>query len=196
MGAFTAAAASAGGNPLWYATRSFGLVALALLTASVLLGVLTSQRIATPKWPRFASQALHRNVSLLALAVVGVHVLTTLMDTYVRITWWAAVVPFTSAYRTGYVALGTIAFDLLLVVTATSLARTLTGHRWWRLVHWSAYAAWPLALGHYLGTGTDARTSWGLLFALACLGAVSVAVLIRLAIERREGPVRVWGGGR
>lgn len=196
MTAVLAAGTGFGSNPLWYTTRSFGLVAFVLLTATVLLGVLTTQRVATPRWPRFASQALHRNVSVLALLFLAVHVLTTLLDSYVRTSWWAAVVPFTSAYRTGYVALGTLAVDLLLVVAASSFVRGVTGHRWWRLVHWSAYAAWPLALAHYLGTGTDARKPWSLLLALGCLLAVFLAALVRLAIERGEGPVTVLGRRR
>jgi sulfoxide reductase heme-binding subunit YedZ len=181
-------------NPLWYATRSTGLVAFVLLTIAVALGVLTTQRVATPRWPRFASQSLHRYVSLLAMLFLATHIVTTLLDSYVTINWWAAIVPFVSSYRTFEVAVGTIAVDLLLVVTATSLWRGVTGHRWWRLVHWSSYAVWPLALAHYLGTGTDARKPWSLGLALLSIAVVFVAILVRLAIERREGPTRVLGG--
>ena len=59
------------------------------MTLSVVLGVLTTQRVATGWWPRFASQALHRNVSLLAVALLLTHILTTLLDNYVAISWWA-----------------------------------------------------------------------------------------------------------
>lgn len=180
-------------NPLWYSTRSTGLVAFVLLTVTMVLGVLTTQRVATPRWPRFASQSLHRYVSLLAMLFLATHVVTTLLDSYVTISWWATVVPFSSSYRSFDVALGTLAVDLLLVVTATSLLRGVTGHRWWRLVHWSSYAAWPLALAHYLGTGTDARKPWSLALALLSILVVFVAILTRLAIERREGPTRVLG---
>lgn len=196
MNIVLAANAGSTNNPLWYATRSFGLVTFVLLTVTVLLGVLSTQRVATPQWPRFASQALHRNVSILAMLFLAVHVLTTLLDSYVKTSWSAAIVPGTSSYRTFYVALGTLAVDLLVVVTATSLARNVTGHRWWRRVHWLVYAAWPLALAHYLGSGTDSGQPWSLLLALICLAAVLLAVLVRLAIERREGPTRVLGARR
>jgi sulfoxide reductase heme-binding subunit YedZ len=185
-----------GSNPLWYITRSTGLMAFVLLTASLALGVLTTQRVATPRWPRFASQALHRNVSLLAMLFLGTHVATTLMDSYVSISWWASLVPFASGYRTFDVALGTVAFDLLLLVTGSSLVRTVVGHRWWRLLHWCSYLAWPVALAHYLGTGTDARRPWSLGIALVTLSVVFAAVLLRLAIERREGPTRLLGSSR
>ena len=55
------------GPGLWYATRATGLVTLLLLTASVLLGILTAGRFSTQRWPRFLSQGLHRNISLLVL---------------------------------------------------------------------------------------------------------------------------------
>lgn len=183
-----------GSNPLWYTTRSTGLLAFLMLTAAVVLGITATQRVATTRWPRFASQALHRNISLLAVALLAAHVVTTLLDTYVKISWWAAVIPFASAYKTFPVALGTLALDLLVVVALTSLVRGATGHRWWRAVHWTAYAAWPLALAHYLGVGTDARKPWSLALALTCLAVVFAAVLVRLGAERREGPTRIIGG--
>lgn len=183
-------------NPLWYLTRTTGLITFVLLTAAVCLGVLSTQRVSTPRWPRFASQSLHRNISGMAVVFLLVHVLTTLLDTYVSVSWWAAIVPFTSAYKTVVVGYGTLALDLLLVVSGTSLIRGVTGHRWWRLVHWSAYAAWPLALAHYLGTGTDARAPWSIALVGASIVAVFAAVLFRLGSEGRQGPTRVLGGPR
>ena len=69
------------GPGLWYATRATGLVALLLLTVSVLLGILTAGRFASGNWPRFLSQGLHRNVSLLVLVFLALHVGTTVLDT-------------------------------------------------------------------------------------------------------------------
>ena len=73
------------GPGLWYATRATGLVALLLLTVSVLLGILTAGRFATENWPRFLSQGLHLNTSLLVLAFLILHVGTTVVDTYTTI---------------------------------------------------------------------------------------------------------------
>ncbi len=185
-----------GSNPLWYVTRSTGLLAFVLLTATLALGVLSTQRVATPRWPRFASQALHRNISGLAVAFLVVHVITTVLDSFVHVSWLAVVIPFASTYRTVFVTYGTLALDLMLLIGGTSLIRGVTGRRWWRLVHWTAYAAWPLALVHYLGTGTDARQPWSLALVVVCLGTLFVAVLVRLGSERREGPTRLLGGSR
>jgi sulfoxide reductase heme-binding subunit YedZ len=173
---------TAGPSPLWYATRATGVVALVLLTATVVLGVAGTARFATPRWPRLVTAGLHRNTSLLAVAFVAAHVLTTVLDGYAPIGLVSAVVPFTSPYRTFWLGLGTVAFDLLLAVVITSLLRVRLGYRSWRAVHWLGYAAWPIALWHGLGTGTDSRLSWLLALDAACVAAVTCAIGWRLAL--------------
>lgn len=168
-------------SPLWYATRATGVLALLLLTAGVVLGLLTTVRFATPRWPRTIIFGLHRNISLLVLAFLAVHILTAIADSFAPIGWADAVVPFVSAYRPLWLGLGTVAFDLLLAVAATSLWRTRLGLRSWKIVHWTAYACWPLALTHALGTGTDTRLSWMLGLNGACAAAVLVTLWWRLA---------------
>ena len=117
------------GPGLWYATRATGLVTLLLLTASALLGILTAGRFASESWPRFLSQGLHRNISLLVLAFLALHVGTTVADTYTSIPLAAAFVPFAAAYKAPWLSLGAVACDLLLALIATSLVRTRLGHR-------------------------------------------------------------------
>ncbi len=157
---------------LWYTTRATGLVALVLLTMSMVLGVLTSVRFATRNWPRFTFQDLHRRVSLLAVVFVGLHVVTTVSDTFAPIGWLAVVVPFTSSYRRVWLGLGTISVDLLLAVSISSLIRQRISARTWRALHWLAYASWPLAVVHGLGTGTDPHLGWVILLVGGCVAAV------------------------
>lgn len=176
------AAGAAGPSPLWYATRATGVIALVLLTITVVLGVAGTARLATPRWPRVVTAGLHRNIALLVVAFVGVHILTTVLDSYAPIGWISVVVPFSSAYRTLWLSLGTIAFDLLLALIVTSLLRARLGYRSWRMVHWLAYAAWPVALWHGLGTGTDSRLGWLLALDAAAVAAVACAVWWRLSL--------------
>jgi Ferric reductase like transmembrane component len=178
--------AATGPSTYWYLTRGTGVVALLLLTAGVVLGVLTSTRWTAPRWPRFVVSGLHRNITLLALALVTVHVLTTVLDGYAPVRLWDALVPFASRYRPVWVGFGALAFDLLLALIVTSLLRARIGFRTWKIVHWLAYASWPVALVHALGTGSDARTGWFGLVALAALGVVVLAVAWRL-FEARPG---------
>jgi sulfoxide reductase heme-binding subunit YedZ len=164
----------------WYATRGAGTVALILLTASVVLGILDFSRWRPGNRPRFLVDGVHRTVSMLAVVMVVVHVVTTVADGFAPITLLDSIIPFVSPYRPLWLGLGTIAFDLLLAVTITSLLRGRIGHRTWRAVHWAAYACWPLALVHGLGSGTDAPAAWSLLITAACALAVLIAVAWRI----------------
>jgi predicted ferric reductase len=179
--------------PLWYATRATGIVAFLLLTASLVLGVVATQRrLVTRSWPGFATQDLHRNLSLLAVFMLLAHIVTTLVDTYVRVGWWALVLPGSSPYARLGVALGTTAFDLLLVVVVTSLVRVHLTARLWRVVHLSSYGVWPLVLLHFLMTGTDAaHHRWGFWLGLGCVVPVAAAAALRVrTVDQPVGPVR------
>ncbi len=157
---------------LWYAGRGTGVVSLLLLTVVMVLGV--GSRSGRPAFglPRFGVVALHRSASLLAVAFVGVHVVTLLLDPEAELKVVDMLLPFDSAYRPLWMGLGTLGLDLMAAVFVTSLLRQRIGVRAWRAVHWLAYASWPVALAHTLGTGTD-RTTWWLL----ALSGVSVAAV-------------------
>jgi hypothetical protein len=172
-------AAAGNAKTFWYLTRGLGVAALLLLTASVALGVLTTVRWRSVRWPRFVTAGLHRNLTLLAICFVGVHVATTIADGYTSIGLKDAVIPFLSSYRPIWLGLGAVALDLLVALVATSLLRARVGYRAWRYVHWLAYAAWPVALIHALGTGSDARVGW-----MRIVGAASVAVVALAALAR------------
>jgi methionine sulfoxide reductase heme-binding subunit len=167
---------------VWFLTRSSGMVALVLLTASVALGVVTSAGWSTIRWPRFITIAVHRNVSLIAMVFLGFHIATTVLDGYAPIGWLDAVVPFRSAYRPIWLGLGALGFDLLLAVVATSLARRHLSYRAWKAVHWASWAAWPLAVLHGLGSGTDTMNGWSQLIYVVCAAVVLAACWWRIAI--------------
>jgi sulfoxide reductase heme-binding subunit YedZ len=175
------AAVATATSPLWFATRATGLIALVLLTGTVVLGIVTSVRFASPAWPRFVTVFLHRNLSLLTITFTGLHVLTTIADPFASISAVSVVVPFTSGYRRIWLGLGAVAFDLLLAVLVTSLLRTRIRPRAWRAVHWAGYACWPVALVHGLGTGTDGAARWVLAITAVCALAVVSAGAWRLA---------------
>ena len=170
----------AAASPLWYLTRGSGVAALVLLTLSTCLGVVTSRRWHSERAPRFVVAGVHRSIALLAVVFVAIHVLTTVLDAYTPIGLLDAFVPFVSRYRPVWLGLGALASDLVLAVVITSLLRARFGYRAWRLTHWLAYAAWPMALVHSLGTGSDARTGWLGIVGFAAVAAVATAVLVRV----------------
>jgi sulfoxide reductase heme-binding subunit YedZ len=171
--------ASAGPSLYWYLTRSTGAVALILLTAAIALGVVDVQRWSTPRWPRFVVDSLHRNVSLLAMVFLVLHIITSVLDSFAPIAITDAVIPFIGSYRPFWLGLGAISFDLLIAVTVTSLVRQRIGFGTWRAVHWLTYASWPVALLHSFGTGSDVKATWLLGLSIACLLVVLAAVLAR-----------------
>jgi predicted ferric reductase len=167
----------------WYLTRASGFVSLVLFSVAFTLGLLTAGRVVSPRWPRFVTESLHRSVSLVAVCLMVLHVVTILLDRYVKIELQDAFVPFVSAYLPFWVGLGATAFDVIIVLVLTSLLRTRLNRFWWRAVHWLAYFGWPIALGHTIGIGTDR---------LWVLGVVAASVLMVLT----AGVYRVTGWRR
>ena len=175
------AIAAASPSPFWFLTRGTGVISLLLLTLTVALGIANVRRTQIGEMPRFVLDSIHRNAALLAVSFVGVHIVTTLLDGFAPITLLDAVIPFTSAYRPVWLGLGAVAFDLLLAVIITSLLRRRLGYGAWRATHWLAYASWPVALIHGLGTGTDAKTHWMLLLTAGCVAVMLAAVVVRVS---------------
>jgi predicted ferric reductase len=175
----SASLAAAGPSLYWYLTRSTGAVALLLLTIAIALGVIDVARWSTPRWPRFIVDSLHRNVSLLAMVFLAIHIFTSVLDSFAPISLTDAFIPFAGSYRPFWLGLGAASFDLLLAVTLTSLLRRRMGFAAWRTVHWLTYASWPIALLHGFGTGSDVKSGWLLVLSIACLAVVLAAVLAR-----------------
>lgn len=179
------------GQTLWFAGRATGLVSLLLITATVVLGASHSGRLTTTGWPRFTLHAVHRNLSLLTLAFLAVHISTSIIDPYAGIAWPDAVVPFLSTYHPFWLGLGAVAFDLVVAVILTSLLRTRVPLRVWRGVHLASYALWPVAVVHGLGIGgSDSTLPWVLAVDALCVLAVVVAVVRRLRASHPDADAR------
>lgn len=179
---------------LWYATRATGVVALVLLTMTVVLGIVTAGRAKSRSWPAFAQADLHKRVSVIALVVLGIHVLTSVLDTYVHLGWASIVVPFASSYQPLWTGLGTVALDLMLAVAVSSALRRHLGARTWRILHWLGPLCWPIAMAHALGEGTDGGTPWMDGLAAACVVAVVGATWWRIGRRGRSAsPVDASG---
>ncbi len=188
----TSVVAAIDSRAYWYLTRGTGLVALVLLTASVVVGILGTVRFTAPRWPRFAIDTVHRDLSLLVIVVLVVHIVTSVLDSFAPIRLVDAVIPFVSRYRPLWLGLGALAFDLLVAIVLTSLVRRRLGYRSWRAVHWLAYASWPVAVLHGVGTGSDTKIGWVLIVTAACVAAVTAATVVRIArvpgARDRRGP--------
>ncbi|MGI8751186.1 MAG: ferric reductase-like transmembrane domain-containing protein [Acidimicrobiales bacterium] len=190
------AAIGVNSRALWYLTRGTGLVALVLLTVTMVLGITQVVRYARPGLARFVIAGLHKNASLVAVVFLGVHIVTAVADTFAPIRIVDVVVPFVGTYRPLWLGLGAVSFDLMIALIITSLVRERIGLRVWKAIHWAAYASWPVALAHGLGTGTDTKLSWVLFVYIVCLVAVGAALTWRLTTDWTvvNTKPRVWAG--
>jgi sulfoxide reductase heme-binding subunit YedZ len=167
------------------------MVSMILLTLTMVGGIVNVKRLATPRWPRFVNFMLHRNVSLLAVVFLAVHIGTALLDSKVSIGWQAAVIPFSAKWSLFWVGLGTLSLDLVVALVVTSLLRSRMSRNAWRAVHWFAYACWPLAVAHGLGAGTDSSSAWAIGAFAASIAAVVGAVVWRFGHLPAGRPVSV-----
>ena len=165
---------------MWYLARGTGVVAFVLLSLTLVLGITARSRKPFLGLARFGVASVHRAVSLFAVVLLAGHILSLLADPYAQLHLVNLVVPFTSTYRPMWVGLGALALDLMVALVITSLLRDRIGHRAWRAIHWTAYAVWPTALLHSLGSGTDSGTTWLRGLAMLCAAAVGGAVAWRM----------------
>lgn len=168
-------------NALWYFGRGAGVSALILFSLVVVLGIVVRKGRPLPGLPRFSVAAVHRTTSLTALGFLVLHVGSLLFDPYAQLRLFDTVVPFFGSYRPVWQGLGTLAFDLVLLLIGSSLLRHRIGLSAWRWLHWSAYLAWPVAVAHAVGNGTDGTSTWMLAVVGGCLAAVGGAIAWRMS---------------
>ena len=185
------------GHDIDAATQHFmlfyaGVFALIGLTASVMVGLVATDRTVMTPGHRVMAQAVHRAVSFGALAFLVIHIVTEILAQRVHVI--DAFIPFLSPFRTFYIGLGTIASDLILLIVVTSIVRkrfTAHGKAWrWRAIHYSAYAAFVFGVLHGLLGGRDAKpyVDWSYGFAIA-VTALGLAVNDMVRDGRLKGPI-------
>jgi sulfoxide reductase heme-binding subunit YedZ len=179
---------------LWLLGRGTGVATLVLLTASVVLGLLTAGGLVSRELPRFALTEIHRRASLGATVLLVLHLGSLWLDPVAQLRAVDLVVPFLGARNPMWWGLGTLAADLVAVLVVTSLLRRRMPHVVWRRLHWLSYGTWPLAFLHGLGSGTDAGTWWLRGMAAGCFVAVVSAAGYRLAGLDDVAPRRTIGG--
>jgi len=179
-------------DALWALGRGTGVVALLMFTTTLVLGIVSRSGRQVAGLGRFGLAELHRTAALTGVGLVAVHVTSLFLDPYAQLKLVDLAVPFLGSYRPLFLGFGTLAVDLLLVITAVSLLRNRVGPRVFKAVHWLTYVLWPVALVHALGNGTDAGSLWMDAVAVFCCGAVLAAVSWRLLPSYAErGRTRV-----
>jgi len=168
-------------DALWAFGRVSGFISMVLLTVALILGILTRSGRPLPALPRVSISLLHRNISLMAVIFLVLHVGSLMLDSFARLNPVDVVVPFLGSYKPFWQGLGTVALDLLAAVVLTSLFRQRLGQRGFRLVHWLSYAMWPVAVAHSLGNGTDGTSAPVIAATVVSVVAVLAAVAWRVS---------------
>lgn len=143
----------------WLASRSAGVVAYLLLTASVVLGLAMALRLAPPRATALL-RTVHERVALVALAAVAAHGLLLLGDGWLRPGPSGVLVPFAMDYRPVWTGLGILGGYLAAGLSLTYYARRRLGARRWRTAHRLIPVAWAMAAVHVIGAGSDAGSLW------------------------------------
>lgn len=172
---------------VWLLVRSSGVSAFVLLTAVVCLGLALRTRVVAVPPARLLS--VHRALAVSALAMLALHMGLLLVDPVVPFTLVEVLVPLASRFEPVAVALGVVAFWLLLAPLVATWCRPLLGSvaaQLFKRSHLAAYAAWPLAAGHFVLAGTDASRLWALGLLVGAAGVVAGLLLVRGVVGRRR----------
>ena len=163
----------------WYLARATGYVAWALVTTSVIAGLLLSTRLTngrpTPAW----TLDLHRFLGATSVAFTGLHLAGLVADNYVHFGVADLLLPFASSWRTGAVALGVIALYPLAAVEISSLLMRRIPRHAWRAIHATSYVLFWVATFHLVTAGTDASHPLS-----KVASALAIAVVVFLTLVR------------
>ena len=167
-----------------------GVFALMLLTGTACMGVLATDRTILNPGHRVIAQAVHRAMAFGTLAFLVVHIVLEITAPHleesstVHVHVLDAFIPFLSQYRTFYMAEGTIASDLIILLIITGIFRrrfTVNGNAWkWRAIHYTNYAALILGVLHGLLAGRKAIGTFVYWSYGAVLAMLAIAVLVRI----------------
>jgi sulfoxide reductase heme-binding subunit YedZ len=186
----------ASGMPIaWLIARAAGLVAFALLTVSVTLGLMVSTKLMKPPWQKKLF-GWHQTLIWTGLAMLALHGGAIILDPVMRFGVTAVVVPGTAPWRPITVAAGIVAGYLMLALAVSFRVRRRIGQRRWRLLHYASFLAFALALGHALHAGTDLTGTTGVVFAAIVLAPVLWLTFARILMPRAARPATTAPVGR
>jgi sulfoxide reductase heme-binding subunit YedZ len=142
----------------WLASRASGTVALLLVTASVLIGLLMASGLLRKPGLKKRLVATHEHTALIAMVLIAVHGITLLGDRTLNPGPVGILVPFQAGYRPAYVAIGIVSGYLIAALGLSFYVRRKIGGKRWRQMHRFTVAAYVLGVAHAIGAGSDAST--------------------------------------
>jgi sulfoxide reductase heme-binding subunit YedZ len=171
----------------WLASRASGLVALALISLSVGIGLaMAGKAFRRPGLSR-TLMAVHEYAALAGLIAIAVHGITLLGDKWLHPGPVGITVPFAMEHEPLWTGLGIVGGYLAAALGLSFYMRKRIGIRRWRALHRATLLVYVLGVAHTLGAGTDASEPW-LLALLVLTGAPIVFLtVVRLLPPERAG---------
>jgi methionine sulfoxide reductase heme-binding subunit len=189
-----------GASPLrylwWLVSDASGIVALVLVSVSVLLGLAMAARAISNPQRRRSAARLHEHLALAALAAVAAHGLALLGDQWLKPGWRGIAVPFALSYKPAFTGIGIVAGYLAMLVGPTFYVRRRIGVRRWRTLHRATVIVWMLSVGHALGAGSDASRLWLRALVLAPVAPIVYLLVVRIFPSRPRAVARPSHPGR
>ena len=169
---------------LWLTSRAAALTAFFVLAAALLTGqALRSAMFEGAVRNRDLSN-VHRFLTVCWVPFVALHMLAMTLDAVARIGPLDLVIPFRVSYAVLPIGLGTIGFDLLLIVTVTGYLRGRIDPAAWRWLHRLSYVMFGVFLLHALLAGTDFARPIVLAPAAGVVAFIAITSLARLVFGR------------
>jgi sulfoxide reductase heme-binding subunit YedZ len=174
----------------WLVSRASGIVALVLISATVLLGLAMATRMLRRPAIKRVSARLHEHLALAAIAAIALHGAALLGDHWLKPGWRGITIPFALHYHPEFTGIGIIAGYLAALLGPSFYLRRRIGTRRWRSLHRLTVLVWVLSTVHTLGAGTDAPSVWLRAVALAPAVPVVYILVLRLAPRRSSKTAR------
>jgi methionine sulfoxide reductase heme-binding subunit len=172
----------------WLLSRASGIVALSLISLSVLMGLTMSTKLLRRTGAKRTIARLHEHTALIALAAIALHGLALLGDGWLKPGWRGIAVPFALSYRPAFTGLGIIAGYVAVLLGPSFYLRRRIGARRWRKLHRATAVVWALSVIHTLGAGSDRSKLWLQYLVLAPGLPITYLLVVRMFGPRRRGP--------
>lgn len=161
----------------WITSRTAGISAMVLASASVGLGLSMAARL---RGGRLADRrVLHEALSIAVMVSIVVHAGALLFDGYLAPSLADVSVPFAFGYETAWTTIGILSGWGTILFGLAYYARRRIGHRRWKTIHRLTLVTWMGGLVHTLGEGTNAGQAWF----LALLGVAVAPSLVLLGLR-------------
>ena len=175
---------------LWMTSRVAALTAFFLLAAALITGQALRSSLFEGAMRNRDLAGLHRFLTVCWVPFILIHVLAMTMDAVARISPIDLVLPFRVSYAALPIGLGTIGFDLLVVVTVTSYLRRRLDPTLWRWLHRLSYLMFGVFALHALLAGTDFARPLVLAPAAGVIAFIVIVSLARVAFGRMDATAR------